>query len=255
MRNSRPFKMAFTASLVALLVPLQGFAADKDASSSDSDKVDLKKLEEKYWAAKDTDYSVIQNRAYPKDKRFFVSLGYGPLMNDPYSTGRMTNIALGYYFSERFGVEFAYEKGDLSDNDGVTKYRDTYGVQVDYNRFVESKTLLGVLVPLYAKMSFFDMAILYFDMQFAAGIGQVTYDMRQNIGDDRGSTTHFEFDITQQVFFHKHFALRFDIKNKWYNQERRRYQLTGGQTEADRGLGSSRTQDTTVLFGGTYFFP
>lgn len=224
------------------------------AQSADSDKVDLKKLEEKYWAAKDSDYSVVQNRTYTKANRPYLSLSYGPLLNDSYSTGRMTNAAVGYFFSERWGVEFAYEKGDLKDNDGVTKYRDQYGVQVDYNKFVSNKALNVIFVPLYAKMSFLDRSILYFDMQFAAGIGQIDYEVQRNLGPETKTATSFNFDITQQLFFHEHWALRLDIKNKWSSQERQRYQLSGGQTEADRGLSNMNAQDTSILLGVTFFY-
>lgn len=217
------------------------------SSSGDSDRVDLKKLEEKYWAAKDQDYSVIQNRAYPKDKRFYVTLGYGPLMNDLYSIGRMTGVSFGYYFSERMGVELAYEKGALSDNDGVTKYRNDYGVQVDYNRFTESKNLMFILVPFYAKMSFFDTSILYFDMQFALGVGQADYEIVKKTGNEARSSTSIEFDVTQQIFFHRHAAVRFDIKNKFYNADRKNY-----NSGAD--LGSTKAQDTTILLGLTLFY-
>lgn len=239
--------------LMALALCL-GFTAPAFAQSADSDKVDLKKLEEKYWAAKDSDYSVVQNRTYTKANRPYLSLSYGPLLNDSYSTGRMTNAALGYFFSERWGVEFAYEKGDLKDNDGVTKYRDQYGVQVDYNKFVTNKSLNVIFVPLYAKMSFLDRSILYFDMQFAAGIGQAEYEIQRDIGPASQTATSFNLDVTQQLFFHEHWALRLDIKNKWSTQERHRYQLTGGQTEADRKLPDVNAQDTSILLGVTFFY-
>lgn len=222
--------------------------------AQDNDKVDLKKLEEKYWAAKDSDYSVVQNRSYTKANRPYISLSYGPLVNDSFSVGRMTNVAVGYFTSERWGFEFSYEKGDLKDNDGVGKYRDQYGVQVDYNKFVSSKSVQAIFVPLYAKMSFMDKHILYFDIQFAAGIGQVEYEAQRNIGSATMSATSFNFDVTQQLFFHEHMALRMDIKNKWSSQERQRYQLSGSQTEADRKLSNIQTQDTTLLLGMTFFY-
>src|SRR5687768_17351365 len=36
----------------------------------ESEKLDIQGLEEKYWAPKDTDFSVVQNRTYTKAKRF-----------------------------------------------------------------------------------------------------------------------------------------------------------------------------------------
>jgi outer membrane beta-barrel protein len=253
-RSASAKRIAFIIPAIVLSLGLLSQPALGQAKSDESDKVDLKKLEEKYWAAKDTDYNVVQNRTYNKANRPYVSLSYGPLLNDSYSTGRMSNIALGYFLSERWGVEFAYEKGDLKDNDGVTKYRDQYGVQVDYNKFQTSKSLNAIFVPMYAKMSFMDRSILYFDMQFAFGVGQVDYQIQRNIGAELKSGTSVNFDITQQLFFHNNFALRLDIKNKWSSQERQRYQLSGGQTEADRKLSTFQAQDTSILLGLTFFY-
>lgn len=237
-----------TVGLLAMtfLAPSNAFAqADKG-----SDKVDLKQLEQKYWTAKDSDYNVVQNRAYPKAERPYLSLSYGPLMNDLYSTGRMTNIALGYFFSERYGMEFSFEKGALADNDGVTKYREQYGVQADYNKFVASKDLTFIFVPLYAKMSFLDRAILYFDMQFGLGVGQTDYSIQRDIGAEQKSSTNLHLDISQQLFFHEHIALRLDIKNKWYKQQRQKYQPDG---QGSRSLSDIQNQDTSILLGVTYF--
>lgn len=237
-------KTLLAASLI-LGTPLA--VAQGDAGS---DKVDLKKLEEKYWAAKDSDYSVVQNRAYPKAQRFFASLSYGPLMNDPYSTGRMTNLAVGYFFSERYGMEFSYEQGNLVDNEGTSSYlRDFNGVSPDYNKFKSTKNLSFIFVPLYAKMSFLDRAILYFDMQFAAGVGILEYGKQRQEGEDVASTPNFHFDITQQIFFHEHIAIRLDLKNKWSKQERTRFKIS-----PDRNLPTIQNLDTTILFGLTYFY-
>lgn len=256
---ARQHKMALTAMMLVMGLGLAPQARAQTAGGSaqksdDSDKVDLKKLEEKYWAAKDSDYAVVQNRTYTKATRPYLSLSYGPLINDSYSIGRMSNLALGYFFSERWGFEFSYEKGDLKDNDGVTKYRDQYGVQVDYNKFISSKSVQAIFVPLYAKMSFLDKSILYFDIQFALGLGQIEYEVQRNIGATTLNTTSFNFDVTQQLFFHEHWALRLDIKNKWSSQERHRYQLSGTQTEADRKLSNIQNQDTTLLLGVTFFY-
>lgn len=236
--------------ILALTLPLSGFAQ----KAEESDKVDLKKLEEKYWAAKDTDYAVVQNRTYNKAGRPFISLSYGPLLNDSYSTGRMTNVAVGYFLSERWGFEFAQQTGNLQDNDGVKKYRDDYGVQVDYNKFKTSRALTAIFVPLYAKMSFLDTSILYFDMQFGLGVGQIDYQIQRNIGNLDKQATSINFDITQQLFFHNHFALRLDIKNSWSSQDRERFQLSGTQTEANRNIGAYQAQDTSILLGLTFFY-
>jgi outer membrane beta-barrel protein len=236
---------------LTLLVSKQVFA-----QSSGSDKLDLKKLEDKYWAAKDTDFSVVQNRTYTKDKRFFLSYSYGPLVNDAYSYGRMTNVATGYYFSERWGMEFAYEMGSLKKNDSVLALEQFNGLRPNYNKFVDYKSLNFIWVPFYSKTSFVDRSIMYFDMQFALGLGQMTYEMQSDeaqIAPTKKTSMGYNFDFTQQLFFSRHFAIRLDIKNKWSKQDLQRYRLNAGEPETARALSTTNQQDTTILLGITYF--
>ena len=75
---------------VAIAILISSLTSLSFAQDKGGDKLDLKKLEDKYWAAKDTDFSVVQNRTYTKEGRAFLSLSYGPLMNDPYSYGRLS---------------------------------------------------------------------------------------------------------------------------------------------------------------------
>ncbi len=113
-----------------------------------------------------------------------------------------------------------------------------------------------LIVPFYAKMSFWDRSILYFDMQFALGVGNMTYEKQADptqIENQTKTALAYNFDVTQQLFFHKHFAVRFDVKNKWSKQEKFKYR-TGGTNGADRDLGSSTQQDTSMLLGLTFWY-
>ena len=49
-------------------------AGKSSKKATKTDKVDISDLEQKYWAPKDTDFSVVQNRTYTKEKRFTFSL-------------------------------------------------------------------------------------------------------------------------------------------------------------------------------------
>jgi outer membrane beta-barrel protein len=226
-----------------------------------SDKLDLKKLENKYWAAKDTDFSVVQNRAYSKDGKIFLSASYGPLVNDAYSYGRMTNFALGYYGSERWGLEVALENGNIKDSDSTDAFINRNQFAPDYNTFVSYNSLNFILVPFYAKMSFWDRKIMYFDMQFGFGVGQMKYNIQKvsgitpntTLAPEQNTVTGYNLDVTQQLFFHENFAIRFDIKNKWSTQKKERYYI-GTDSESTRSLGSINQQDTSVLLGLTVFY-
>jgi outer membrane beta-barrel protein len=237
-----------------LMISLLSFGAMAQSTDRGSDKMDLKSLEDKYWAAKDTDFSVVQNRTYTKKERFFTSISYGPLVNDPWSYGRMTNFAVGYYFNERWGLEVAHEMGSLRDNESTKEIFNKAG-SPDRNLFESYTSLNLIVVPFYAKMSFWDRKILYFDMQFAFGVGQANYEhQKQSFSTDvstKGSAVGFNFDVTQQLFFHENFAVRFDFKNKFTSQEKFKFRESGG---GNPSLGKSTVNDTSILFGLTFFY-
>lgn len=264
-------KLLFVALLFASATPAWGQSKDsKDSKSSapaaapaaaddrGSDKMDLKNLEDKYWSAKDSDFTVVQNRTYTKDKRFFTSFSYGAMINDPYSTGRMTDISVGYYFSERWGIEAAYENGNLTNNHATSQFIDANKFAPNYNRYKDYKSVNVLFVPFYAKMSFMDKKIVYFDIQFAAGVGMMDYQIQTTTGtvptltdvSQNKSSFGYNFDVTQQLFFSKHMAFRLDIKNKWSNQKEMRYYPNGQNPD----LGSRSHQDTTILLGLNVFF-
>ena len=132
----------------------------------------------------------------------------------------------------------------------------------DYNQFKSYTSLNFIIVPFYAKMSFWDRKIMYFDMQFAFGVGQMSYKVRRVDGAAPPATPGtdssrdekamgFNIDVTQQLFFAQNFAVRFDIKNKWSKQKKERYYLSAGQ---ERDLGEITQQDTTMLLGLNIFF-
>lgn len=220
------------------------------SDSRGSDKLDIKKLEQKYWAAKDDDFSVVQNRRYTKAERFFVSGSFGSPINDPFATGSIIAGQVGYFFSERWGVDVTYAKGNFEDSDNTKKFKTTFGgTSPDYNYF-ESSTIASVtFVPLYAKMSFMDKSIIYFDMGISLGAGTLDYSIQREEGPETKNTFAYKLGITQQIFFSEHFAIRLDFNNTWATEDRFKYP-TGA---ADRELGSATVNDTSLLLGLTYW--
>jgi len=232
-----------------MTLSLSAFAQNKDAKS-DSDKLDLKKLEDKYWAAKDTDFSVVQNRLYTKAGRAYLNLDWGNIVNDAYSQGHITNFEAGYYFSERWGASLNYESFDLRNNDSTDAFITQYAATPDYNRTKNYTGASLIWVPFYAKMSFMDSKILYFDMQFAAGVGNRTYTIARDTGDIDKTTLGYHFDFSQHLFFSNHWALRLDLKNEWASEERQHF-----KTNSSLGALSNNTlNDTSLLLGVTFFF-
>lgn len=228
-----------------------------------SDKVDLKKLEDKYWSAKDDDYGVIQNRTFAKAGKFYLSAVYGPLVNDPFAKSKAAGAMLGYYFTEDFGVEASYLNYNSSKSETVDRFNTlAANTSPNYNLQKSAVALSATYTPFYAKMAFMNKAILYFDMGFTLGAGMTAYDqvvLRRNgitiLGEDKiaMSAPHFELGVMQQLFINKNLAFRLDIKNSFYSQKVKEYNIGTTETEDDRGEETKSTNDTTITFGVTLF--
>lgn len=228
-------------------------SGSKENKPKSSDKLDISDLENKYWAPKDTDFSVVQNRSYTKEKRVSISATGGILVNDSYSTGTNIGLSANYFFSERMGVEVGYVSTDSKNNEMTDTFKTQNGILPDHSKV---KAWYGVgfsWVPFYAKMSVLGKKIIYFDMAFTPNIGMTTYEQQiDDVGGGNQTSTALTLglDITQYFFFTRNFALRADLKNKWFEED------VLGYSNVNRGIKiRTNTNNTTqFMFGVTYFF-
>ena len=114
-------------------------------------------------------------------------------------------------------------------------------------------------MPFYAKMSMMDKSIIYFDMGINLGLGNLNYDIAQLEGPIAKNTLALKFAVFQQIFFTENFALRAELANSWSNQERLKYYAPGTTVGGSvvtglRDLGNTIINDTSLLFGITYWF-
>ena len=229
-----------------------------------SDKVDLKKLEDKYWSAKDDDYGVIQNRTFSKAGKMYVSGVYGPLVNDTFAKSRAAGLMAGYYFTEDFGIEAHYLKYDTSKSESVEGFNLlAANISPNYNLLESAYAVSATYTPFYAKMAFMNKAILYFDMGFTAGLGMSSYNQIARPKDGGGSplaeqkalnsSPHFELGVMQQLFLNKNFAFRIDVKNSFYSQKVKNYQGNTGVSFSDIPETTKSANDTTITLGLTLF--
>ena len=220
------------------------------------DKLDVTDLEKKYWAAKDTDFSVVQNRTYSKANRFGLSVQYGTLVNDPYSEATNVSGSLSYYFSERLGVELNYTNTKANDNGAVEAYKKisgTNGVSPDHGKQTGYYGASLNLVPFYAKVSVWNTKIIYFDMAISPGLGVTSYEQQIDplYGDNIKKTAPtFSLDVSQMFFLGKTLAFRADYKNRWFNEDVVMFSTVnhGSKVRTD-------TNHTSLLmFGVTLFY-
>lgn len=234
------------AASVASAQPAPQAAAPSGKASEDG-KLDVSDLEKKYWASKDVDFSVVQNRAYPKAGRFALAAQYGYFVNDMFSDVSSYRLGLNYYFSERYGMELNYQSFDAINSKSTDAFLRQYGgVMPNHNKPLAYYGASFNWVPIYAKMSLLNSRIVYFDMSFSPGVGMTTYQQQVQNSYPTASSLTFSFDVTQHFFLSKHFALRFDFQNRWYSEETRDFRT-------NRAV-STETNHSTSLMGGFQIF-
>lgn len=257
-------KTEYSAVLfIILVINLVSFAAYAQTPAITNDKVDLKKIEDKYWSAKDDEYGVIQNRTFSKTGKMYVSLVHGPLINDPFAKAKATGFMLGYFINEDFGLELSSLNYASTQNDTVTAYETQFGgAKPDFSLIKATKTLSLTYTPFYAKMAFMNIAILYFDMGITLGLGQSEYEIQKvnkdGLGNklqanEKSSGTSYEIGFVQQLFINKNVAFRLDIKNSYYQQSVKQYEIGIGAPESTRASNSKNANDTTITVGLTLF--
>jgi outer membrane beta-barrel protein len=215
-------KLALFVAAVALTqAPGHALAqapAKSAAQTAADEKLDVSDLERKYWAAKDTDFSVVQNRLFSKAGKFSLTGNYGQMFNEPWSEGPTFSGSLAYYMNERYGIELHYSDTQSQDNKAAQRLK----AQSGYPNHNKMKTFYGaslVFVPFYAKMSVMNHAISYFDMSFSLGAGVTEYEQQREEGHVMASAPTITLDLSQHFFLTQWLAFRVDFKNRFYNND------------------------------------
>ena len=209
--------------------------------------------EQKYWAAKDDDFSVVQNRAFSKAKRWYGTLQYGRAINDPYYTGSYMGLSTGYYFNETWGLEGVYQTTNFEKSNSFKTILEKGGSPT-VNRAKGKVFINGLWMPIYAKMSLFDKKIIHFDMGFSFGVGQLSYDKQYYKGtfpagtveSKADSSTGYSIGVTQQFYFSRLAALKVDFNNTFGTQKTLNF--SGGATGGTKSI-----NDTSIMIGLTVF--
>jgi outer membrane beta-barrel protein len=222
--------------------------ASASGAQAPSDKLDVSDLENKYWAAKDTDFSVVQNRLFSKAKKFAFTPEYGMYLTEPWSSGATLGLSTSYFFNERYGLEFAYTKTDSKDSEGTAHFR-AQGAAPDHNKMKQFYGAAFNWVPFYAKMSVLNSQIIYFDMSLSPGLGLLQYEQQTIAGPALKTAPALTLDLTQHFFLSKWLALRFELKNRWSSQDVLRYTSPNFQK-----LRSETNQTSLLIVGATFYY-
>jgi hypothetical protein len=86
----------------------------------------------------------------------------------------------------------------------------------------------------------------------------MNYEVMQMEGNVLKSAAGFKLGFFQQIFFSDHFAFRVDLNNTWSDQSHIKYyspgtNIGGSIVTGNRDLGNSYINDTSLIFGLTYW--
>lgn len=233
-------------------------AAKKDDKApkveAKSEKVDIQQIESEYWQSKDTEFHVVQSRKFAKEKRPYVNLGYGMIINDNFNKGGQFSLSGGYYYQEQKGFEIFYDSFSAEDSKVIKEVLSLSGGPT-YARPLAQYGATWNWMPIYGKVSVLDKSIVYFDMGLHLGLGMAEYApmIENGVGSKQSKEAGKEtapmliMDISQQFFLNEKWALRFDIKNRFYKRDLKNF-----------NNGAARNTDTEhnidAVLGFTYFF-
>lgn len=184
------------------------------------------------------DVAVIQKRFLPKSSRFEFYIGPSLNLNDAFFFSVGADARVGYYFSERYGVELAAIFLSTSDR-RVTEDLLQRGVKT--SSFVSPRGYYGIdfkWTPSYGKMTWANRKITPFDLYLSIGAGMTPTNQ-----DKSESTLHL---ATGQIFaLSKASGVRWDLS--WF--------MFTSESNADTSGNRSLYHNVLFSLGWSGFFP
>jgi outer membrane beta-barrel protein len=253
-----------TVIIASMIFASTAFAQDEEASSpaqaEEPQKVDVQNLEKRYWAPKDKKFKVVQNRTYTKTKKVSLSVMPSLMLNEEYSKGFGVSASVGYYFTDRWGLELEYQSMSLEDNDLQDEVVNLGGF-ANHGKTTNYFGVTGRWMPFYAKMSFLGTKIVYFDLSLGLSMGMMNYE-QQFRGNDPAveaalagqnldqSAFAVGFDVSQSFYLSKKLLLRVDYKHRFFTEDI----IVGGTTAPGTSAGDRQEDSISLNLGVTYLF-
>jgi outer membrane beta-barrel protein len=143
--------------------------------------------------------------------RIEAGASYGSVLNESYSKTQATGVRLGFFLSEKMGLEYNFAQFRSSDSADLLALR-SQEVCIELQcrslepRFIRLRKMHQgqiVTAPVYGKINLFDSAIIYSDLTFSLGGGLVNTSQ----GDKWALTP----GLGQRFYFTKSMSLRVDV--------------------------------------------
>tara|TARA_Y100000768_G_C23991083_1_gene693140 strand:+ start:991 stop:1641 length:651 start_codon:yes stop_codon:yes gene_type:complete len=164
-------------------------------------------LYEFLWLDPDKSVYVLQNKIYPKNKTFYLDLGYVTSMTSTFQDSFGGQLKFGYYFSEEWAIEGNYLQYTNTDNASYDNVKSLNGQVPFVRRPLSSTTINLIWTPFYGKINTFNQ-IYYFDVSFGVGTGQYTAEsnldtvIEENSKDSYSTETYTPVALKTNMKFH-----------------------------------------------------
>ena len=165
---------------------------------------------------------VLQNRYFLKALRPEINAFGGSVQNEAYSQTWAVGGRMALFFTETLGAEYGFSKYLSSDsadlkalkklkycNDNKTKCTTP---EPSFNRLTQSHQFSMTFAPIYGKVNFMDLGIVYSDIY--ANLGFALVGTQQ--GDKKGAVV----GLGQRLYFAKSYNVRIDAQNYVFTETR-----------------------------------
>lgn len=186
-----------------------------------------KSLYEFKWLDEGEEVFVIQNKEHIKARSIAVDLSFIDSNSSPYQNTTGLSLALTYYFSEEWSMDFTYKNYNNEDSTDLENLLNAYSNEVKpIIRRIDTAKLLHInWIPFYGKINTFNK-IFFFDWGFGFGLGQ--FDTAGNYKTFLQKNVSITYETqTDTGFNFRSFAKFYTRSNMTFGIE---YNLTGVNT-------------------------
>lgn len=181
-----------------------------DKSAKPDKKISIDQLRKQYWN-QGGELEVVQNRVYTKAQRLELSVGGGFLNSDPFLSVKSLNLGVGYYFSEMVGARLmawkVYSSPSTAQDQLAKIAAGTIAGTNPPSTFIGAEANINAI---YGKLALFGRTIIYYDLMFAGGGGQMRTESGSYLAPMGG--------LTQNVYLNNWLGLRLDYRLLAYGE-------------------------------------
>jgi len=163
------------------------------------------------WLDPDKSVYVLQNKIYPKNKSFYIDLGYIDGLSSEFQISSGMVLKAGYFFHEEWGIELAAANYTHTSNAAYESIKVINGTEPFIRRITKNTSLFVIWSPFYGKINTFNK-IFYFDWSFGLGIGQMQAESNLSSVTNPGLPSSFDSESYNPIEFKT--GVKFHINKK-----------------------------------------